>query len=194
MNRIVFATHNANKLREIRSVIDLPVHVLTLNDIQFHKEIPEPFDTYEENAIAKAGFVFEHTGLDCFAEDSGLEVECLGGRPGVFSARYSGIHGDADANIRKVLEEMINCENRRAKFCAVIAFVQKNQSAKIFRGEVNGSISREPTGHSGFGYDPIFIPDGYDMTFAQLDQNIKHQISHRAKAFEKFAAFLTTVF
>ena len=166
------------------------VSLLGLMDIQWSIEIPEPFDTYEDNAKAKAYFVFDRTGLSCFADDSGLEIDALDGRPGVFSARYAGAGRNHDDNIRLVLSELEGHDNRRARFHSVIAFLDQQKEIHVFTGTVEGTITHNPIGTGGFGYDPIFIPDGFTQTFGQLPDHLKNKISHRAKAMGKFVQFL----
>lgn len=171
----------------------LPAHykLLGLHDINWSSPIPEPFSTYEENAKAKAYEVFSKTGIDCFADDSGLEIDALDGAPGVFSARYAGDEKNDRSNIEKVLDIMKNTRQRAAKFIAVIAYVSHHQTI-YFKGTVEGKITDFPFGSGGFGYDPIFIPDGFDQTFSELDETIKNKISHRAKAMQQFISFLNS--
>jgi XTP/dITP diphosphohydrolase len=189
-NSLLFASSNAHKLEEIRRMLPPAITLLGFNDINWSIDIPEPFDTFEENACAKAGFVMERTGLTCFAEDSGLVIDALGGRPGVLSARYAGEHGDAMANNQKVLEEMDGESQRSARYVAVIAYIEMNKTFQLFRGEVEGSITTAAFGNGGFGYDPIFIPAGFNQTFAELPARIKQSISHRRKALDAFIRFL----
>ena len=191
MKKLVFATNNAHKLEEIRAILGDKVEILSLNDIHCHADIPETADTLEGNAALKAAYIYEHYGLDCFADDTGLEVEALGGAPGIYSARYAGGEGhDSEANMKKLLHEMEGMENRKARFRTVIALVW-NGKTYTFDGIVNGTITTTKRGENGFGYDPIFIPEGYEQTFAELGNDIKNQISHRAKAVEKLDEFLT---
>ena len=168
------------------------IKVLGLKDIQWTKPIAEPFDTYEANAKAKALTVFTETGIDCFADDSGLEVEALNNAPGVYSARYAGEGSTDAANVEKLLHHMQGIENRKAQFVAVIAFISNAYGWKIFRGVVRGMITEKPFGKNGFGYDPVFIPEGYDTTFGELNDAVKNRISHRAKAMDAFREFLST--
>lgn len=191
--KIVFATNNRNKLSEIRDILGEDTEILSLSDIGCHEEIPETADTLEGNAIQKAMYVFNKYGFDCFADDTGLEVDALGGEPGVYSARYAGGDGhDSEANMTKLLARLGDNDNRKARFRTVIALVTKDggQHTKLFEGIVEGSIIRERRGGEGFGYDPIFMPEGYDKTFAELGHGIKNKISHRAKAVEKLAGHL----
>lgn len=197
MKKIVFATNNIHKLSEIKNILGERFEVLSLNDIGCHVDIPETADTLEGNAILKAQYIYDHYHISCFADDTGLEVDVLGGAPGVFSARYAGGEGhDSEANMRKLLHELGENNNRKARFRTVIALIIIDEETagikeeKIFEGIVNGSITHEKHGEEGFGYDPIFQPEGYDQTFAQLGMDIKNKISHRAKAVEKLAKHL----
>ena len=197
--KIVFATNNAHKLTEIRQILGDDFEVLSLADIGCHEDIPETADTIEGNALQKAQYVFDHYHLSCFADDTGLEVDALGGAPGIYSARYAGEGHDSEANMRKLLHELGENNNRKARFRTVIALIQKEedndsslaeQKINCFEGIIEGQIIREKRGDEGFGYDPIFRPDGYEETFAQLGPQIKNRISHRALAVEKLAKFL----
>lgn len=192
--QIVFATNNQHKLSEIRSILGEKFDILSLADIGCHDDIPETADTLEGNALQKAQYIVERYGISCFADDTGLEVDALDGAPGVFSARYAGGEGhDSEANMQKLLTELGENNNRKARFRTVIALLEKNGekiTTHLFEGIVNGQITREKHGHEGFGYDPIFQPDGYDDTFAQLGMDIKNQISHRARAVKKLAKYL----
>ena len=196
MRKIVFATNNQHKLDEIRSILGEGFHIVSLRDIGCDVDIPETAGTLEGNALQKAAYVYEHYGLSCFADDTGLEVEALGGAPGVFSARYAGGEGhDSEANMQKLLRELGENDNRRAQFRTVIALIQKEENGEgkkelSFEGIVKGQITREKSGAEGFGYDPIFQPDGYDQTFAELGMEIKNKISHRARAVQKLAEWL----
>ena len=191
---IVFATNNEHKLSEIRSILGEEFEVKSLNDIGFHEEIPEDFDTLEDNAAQKAHYIFDKYHVDCFADDTGLEVEALNGEPGVHSARYAdGTDHDSEANMDKLLQKLDGQENRNARFRTVIALIQKGEpeaKVSLFQGTVYGVITKEKSGAEGFGYDPIFQPDGYDQTFAELGNDIKNNISHRAHAVSKLAEFL----
>ncbi len=180
--RLVFATNNAHKLEEIRAILGNSIEILSLADIHCHADIPETADTLEGNARQKSRYVYEHYGLDCFADDTGLEVESLGGAPGVYSARYADGQGhDSQANMNKLLKEMEEKNDRKAQFRTIISLIEKGEE-KQFEGIVKGQITREKRGESGFGYDPIFQPDGYETTFAELGSDIKNRISHRARA------------
>lgn len=191
---IVFATNNEHKLSEIRSILGSDFEVKSLNDIGCHDEIPEDFETLEDNAAQKAQYIFDKYNVDCFADDTGLEVEVLNGEPGVHSARYAeGTDHDSEANMNKLLQKLEGEENRNARFRTVIALIQQGESEakmSMFQGTVYGVITKEKSGAEGFGYDPIFQPDGYDMTFAELGNDIKNSISHRAHAVSKLAEYL----
>ena len=190
---IVFATNNPHKLDEIRSILGGKFDILSLSDIGCHADIPETANTLEGNAIQKARYVVEHFGYDCFADDTGLEVKVLGGEPGVHSARYAeGTDHDSEANMRKLLQRLDGADDRQAQFRTVIALARKEDTADytLFEGVVRGTIAHEKLGHEGFGYDPIFIPEGYDESFAQLGMDVKNGISHRARAVEKLAKYL----
>ena len=188
--KIVFATNNQHKLSEIRDILGESIEVLSLKDIGCDVDIPETGKTLEQNALQKAQYIYDHYHLDCFADDTGLEVEALNGAPGVYSARYAGGEGhDSEANMTKLLHELGENNNRKARFRTVIALIQQAQVHE-FEGIVEGQIIRERRGGEGFGYDPIFQPDGYNMTFAELGTDIKNQISHRARATKKLADYL----
>lgn len=189
MKTLVFATNNAHKLEEVRAILGERFRIVSLKEIGCTDEIPETADTLEGNALQKARYILDKFGYDCFADDTGLEVEALGGAPGVYSARYAGPGHDAEANMRKLLQEMTGKENRAARFRTVIALLMDGKE-HLFEGRVNGSIIAERRGGSGFGYDPVFVPEGYEETFAELGNDIKNRISHRAKAVEKLAEFL----
>lgn len=188
--KIVFATNNQHKLSEIRQILGDRVEVLSLQDIGCDVDIPETGTTLEENALQKAQYVYDHYHLDVFADDTGLEVDALDGAPGVYSARYAGGEGhDSEANMTKLLKELNGIDNRKAHFRTVIALIQQGEVHE-FEGIVNGEIIRERRGGEGFGYDPIFRPDGYELTFAELGTDIKNLISHRSRATKKLCAFL----
>lgn len=191
--RLVFVTNNAHKLEEIRTILGERIEILSLSDIGCHADIPETADTLEGNARQKSRYVYEHYGLDCFADDTGLEVESLGGAPGVYSARYAGGQGhDSQANMNKLLKEMEEKNNRKAQFRTIISLIEKGEERQ-FEGIVKGQITKEKRGESGFGYDPIFQPDGYDTTFAELGSDIKNRISHRARAVAALCDYLTNL-
>ncbi len=189
MNELVFATHNPNKLYEIRQMMPGGIRLLSLEDIGCREEIPETADTLEGNARIKAAHVWEHYGYDCFADDTGLEVAALRGAPGVYSARYAGPEADAQANMQKLLSQMEAQIDRSARFRTSIALVLDGQF-HFFEGTVSGQILREPRGSGGFGYDPVFMPEGYEKSFAQLPLQVKNEISHRGRAFRELSAFL----
>ena len=195
MKKLVFASNNAHKLEEIRAILGAQYEVKSLKDIGCEVDIPETGLTFRENALQKATYVKEHFGFDCFADDSGLQVETLGGEPGVYSARYAVKNGvqvegnKDDANMNVLLEKLANEENRKACFRTSIALIFEGET-HFFDGTVEGRIIREKRGNGGFGYDPIFIPDGYDKTFAELGNEVKNGISHRARAVAKLADFL----
>ncbi len=191
-NKIVFATNNMHKLQEVQNIIGNKVEVLSLSDVGFSGEIPEDYETIEENAIQKAQYIYEKTGYACFADDTSLEVDALDGKPGVYSARYAGENVSAKANIEKLLSEMQGVENREAQFRTVIAFVD-GKSEFTFEGNVKGKITNSLSGNNGFGYDPIFMPSTYDKTFAELSAEIKNKISHRANATKKFVEFICKI-
>ena len=188
--RLVFATNNAHTLEEIRAILGNSIEILSLADIHCHADIPETADTLEGNARQKSRYVYEHYGLDCFADDTGLEVESLGGAPGVYSARYADGQGhDSQANMNKLLKEMEEKNDRKAQFRTIISLIEKGEERQ-FEGIVKGQITREKRGESGFGYDPIFQPDGYETTFAELGSDIKNRISHRARAVAALCDYL----
>ena len=181
--KLVFATNNAHKLDEISSILGEKVELLSLKDIHCHVDIPETADTLEGNAMLKAEYIYKNYGLDCFADDTGLEVEALNGAPGVYSARYAGGEGhNAEANMQGV-------QNRKAQFRTAICLILDGKK-HLFEGIVKGEIIKEKRGSSGFGYDPIFVPEGYTKTFAELGNETKNKISHRALAVEKLCRFL----
>ncbi len=179
--RIVFATNNAHKLEEIRAILGEDFQVLGLSDIGCNEDIPETADTLEGNAEIKARYVKEHYGYDCFADDTGLEVDALGGAPGVYSARYAGPGHDSAANVALLLKNLESKSDRAARFRTVIALVEGDKITLV-DGVVEGRIIDELRGDNGFGYDPIFVPEGYDKTFAEMDSKEKNSISHRARA------------
>lgn len=189
---LVFATHNPNKVKEIKAFAPDTLDIKSLEDYQWTTPIPETGNTLEANAWIKANTVFDTLGLDCFADDSGLEIDALDGQPGVYSARFAGEPVDASKNMDKVLKLMEKHSARKAQFRTVIALHWKGERY-TFEGFVRGSIGREKQGNGGFGYDPIFIPEGYDQTFAQLSPEIKNTIGHRGKALAKMNAFLHEV-
>ena len=190
-HELIIATNNAHKLQEIQPLIPDHFEIKTLKQIGCTEDIPETADTLEGNALLKARYIFEKYGRDCFADDTGLEIEAHNGRPGVFSARYATNGHDFEANIDKVLGELNGIENRKARFRTVIALILDGK-ASYFEGIVNGEIITERKGSQGFGYDPVFIPDGYSQTFAEMPLSEKNKISHRARAVAKLVDFLRT--
>jgi XTP/dITP diphosphohydrolase len=190
--KIVFATNNPHKLEEIRKITDGTIEILSLSDIGCHEEIPETGATLEANALIKAQFVKERYGYDCFADDTGLEVDALGGAPGVYSSRYAGEACNPQENMDKLLRELNGKSDRSARFRTVIALLFDGETL-FFEGEVAGRIIEERRGEGGFGYDPVFVPDGYNQTFAELGNDEKNRISHRAIATRKVVEFLLSV-
>lgn len=189
MRKIIFATNNRHKLEEVSQILTGKVEILSLEDIGCFDDIPETADTLDGNALLKARFVKEKYGYDCFADDTGLEIEALGNEPGVYSARYAGEQRNANDNMEKVLANLAGKESRRAKFRTVIALIEGDKEW-LFEGKVEGEIALTKSGATGFGYDPIFRPDGYTQTFAELGNETKNKISHRAKAVEKLIEYL----
>lgn len=187
--KIIFATANQNKANEIQKIVPQEIQILSLKDIGFEGEIPETQPTIEGNAIQKANFIVDKFAQNCFADDTGLEVEALNGEPGVYSARYAGEERDDEKNIDLVLEKLANQENRKARFKTVIALVIENQ-LHTFEGIIEGEIIKERRGSQGFGYDSVFVPNGFQKTFAELSMQEKNQISHRARAIKKMINFL----
>lgn len=186
---LVFATHNRNKFREVKLVLPDHIQLLTLDDIGCTEDIPETGITIKENAVLKARYVKENYNYPCFADDTGLEVKALNNAPGVYSARYAGEHKNTEDNIQKLLEKLHHIPHRKARFKTVIAFITKTEK-KCFEGIIEGVITKEKRGSKGFGYDPVFQPEGYTHTFAELDILVKNQISHRAKAMHSLIAYL----
>lgn len=190
--QLVFASNNKNKITEIQSILPETIKILSLEDIGCYEEIPETADTIEGNAILKANYVSEKYGFDCFADDTGLEVDALNGAPGVYSARYAGEQRNADDNMNKLLVALADNTNRKAQFKTVIALNLKGKQ-ELFTGIVRGEITLEKFGNKGFGYDPIFQPEEYQETFAQLPLEIKNKIGHRGKATQLLIAFLKAI-
>ena len=195
MRQLIMATNNAHKLSEVRQILGTRYTVKGLADIGCHEDIPETSDTLEGNALQKARYVHEHYGVDCFADDTGLEVEALNGAPGVFTARFGQMNGygdshDPEANIRCLMDKLNGKEIRRARFRTAIALIQ-NGEEHLFEGIVEGEIATGKRGEEGFGYDPIFIPEDTGKTFAELGVEVKNHISHRGRATEKLVAYLT---
>ena len=188
--KLVFATNNLHKLTEIKAILGEQIDILSLNDINCHVDIPETANTLEGNAKMKAEYIYNHYHLDCFADDTGLEVKALNGAPGIYSARYAGEGHDSQANMKKLLENLKGITNREAQFRTAICLIEGGEE-HLFEGLVKGKIIEEKRGEAGFGYDPVFVPDGYDQTFAELGEDIKNQLSHRARAVEKLCDYLT---
>ncbi len=189
--RLVFATNNAHKLEEVAAILGDSIELLSLNDIDCHVDIPETADTLEGNALLKARYIYENYGLDCFADDTGLEVEALHNEPGVYSARYAGEAHNAEANMQKLLLNLEGMENRKAQFRTAISLILEGKEY-LFEGIIRGEIIKEKKGSTGFGYDPIFVPEGYEQTFAELGNEVKNRISHRALAVNKLCEFLNS--
>ena len=186
--KLLFATHNPNKFKEIKSLLPKTIELVSLNDIGQHEEIAETSKTIEGNAFQKARFVKENYGYDCFADDTGLEVETLNGEPGVYSARYAGPAKNDEANIDKLLTELKGKPNRNAQFKTVIALIL-NEKEYLFEGICEGKISTEKRGNSGFGYDPVFVPSKQNKTFAEMELSEKNKVGHRGKAVRKLIGF-----
>ncbi|MBI9035924.1 MAG: non-canonical purine NTP diphosphatase [Bacteroidales bacterium] len=189
MKTLVFATNNKHKLEEIQAAVGNGLEIKSLKDIGCNEEIPEPYETLEENARAKSQYIHDKFGFDCFADDTGLEIEALNGRPGVYSARYAGDACTPDDNIRKVLEELNGIDNRKAQFRTVISLILDGKEYQ-FEGIAKGEIIEERIGKDGFGYDPVFRPEDYQETFAEMAMDLKNQISHRGRAVRKLIEFL----
>ena len=187
--KLVFATNNKHKLDEIRAILGDKIELLSLNDINCHDDIPETADTLQGNALIKARYIYDKFGVNCFADDTGLEVDSLGGEPGVYSARYAGEECDPKANMNKLLDNLTGKIDRNAQFRTVIALIIDGEE-KLFEGNVKGIISNEKMGDAGFGYDPIFIPEGFSESFAQMSSEMKNSISHRYRATEKLCKYL----
>lgn len=192
MRKLVFATNNKHKLEEARKILEGMVEILSLAEIECNDDIPETANTLEGNALIKARYIKEKYGYDCFADDTGLLVEALDGAPGVYSARYAGEECNPQKNMEKLLDELNGIEQRRAAFVTCVALTLRG-GEHIFMGEIAGEITKEPKGNAGFGYDPVFKPFGYDKTFAELGNDVKNSISHRARAMEKLAKFLNNL-
>ena len=190
--KIVFATNNPNKLKEIQSLIPKEIEIISLNEIGFNEDIPETGDTLEANAFQKAHYIKDNFNYDCFADDTGLEIDELNGDPGVYSARYAGPERNANANMNKVLNELKGKKNRKAQFRTAIALILKGEE-HLFEGKVEGYISKDKQGNEGFGYDPIFIPENDIRSFAQMSIQEKGAVSHRGRAVRKLVAYLNKI-
>lgn len=188
--KLIFASHNANKVREIQNVLGNQIELVSLKEMSFNQEIPEIFETLEENSRIKAETIFKQFGIPCFADDTGLEVEALNGQPGVHSARYAGQPINSENNMNLLLKKLSGIENRKARFRTIITFIDGDGILQ-FEGVIEGNIITEKRGTQGFGYDPLFIPDGSAITFGEMSIAEKNIFSHRAKAFEKFRLFIT---
>jgi XTP/dITP diphosphohydrolase len=189
MKKIVFATNNQHKLQEVKEVLGDAIEIVSLAELNCFDDIPETANTLEGNALIKAEYIYNKFSLNCFADDTGLEVEALDGAPGVYSARYAGEENNAIANMEKLLANMSVQTNKNARFRTVIAYIEQGK-IQYFEGMIEGKIATEPKGKAGFGYDPVFIPNGYQQSFAELGADEKNKISHRALAVNKFAQFL----
>jgi XTP/dITP diphosphohydrolase len=190
MKKLVFATGNSHKLQEVQGLLKEGFALSCLKDVNITEEIPETADNLVDNALQKARYVYEKCGIPCFADDTGLEVDALGGAPGVYSARYAGEQKDSKLNMLLLLENMNGKTNRNARFRTIIAYIDENAEGHIFEGEIRGKIIEQMAGENGFGYDPIFVPEGHEQTFAQLSSETKNTISHRARAMEKFLSYI----
>ena len=190
MKKFVFATNNAHKLEEVSTILGSKIELLSMKNINCNVDIPETADTLEGNALIKAKYIFNNYHLDCFADDTGLEVEALNGAPGVYSARYAGDAHNSEANMQKLLSDLEGIENRKAQFRTVFALIIDGKD-HLFEGIVKGVITKNRRGTSGFGYDPIFIPEGYTQTYAEMGNELKNKISHRALATNKLCNFLS---
>ena len=190
--KLVFATNNKHKLEEVRAILGNRVEVLSLGDINCNDDIPETAETLQGNALIKARHIYNKYGVNCFADDTGLEVEALNGAPGVYSARYAGESNDSQANMNKLLQNLTGKNNRNAQFRTVIALIIDGEE-KLFEGCVKGVISEVKMGEAGFGYDPIFIPEGFSESFAQMSSEMKNSISHRYRATEKLCKYLESI-
>lgn len=189
ISEIVFATNNQHKLKEVQEIADGKFEICGLSEFGLTEDIPENQPTLEGNALQKARYIYDKFGKNCFADDTGLEVECLNGEPGVISARYAGENKSMQENITKLLYNLKGCSNRKARFRTVVALIIDNNEF-LFEGIINGKIIDELKGQNGFGYDPLFIPDGYNLTFAELPAEVKNKISHRALAMDQLFNFL----
>jgi XTP/dITP diphosphohydrolase len=192
LKKIVFATNNQHKLKEVSHYLKDIYEVMSLHDLGFHEDIPEPYNTLEENALTKSQTIFDNYRIDCFSDDTGLEVEALNGAPGVYSARYAGEACSFKDNVDKMLRELQGQKNRKARFRTVVSLILKGEK-HFFEGIVNGHIAEKESGTDGFGYDPIFIPDGYDISFAEMDLDEKNKISHRGRAMAQLVDFLKSM-
>ncbi len=189
MQKIIFATSNPHKVREVKEMLEGQYEVLSLKDIGCEEEIPETSPTFEGNALQKARYVYKNFGYNCFSEDTGLEIDALNGDPGIYTARYAGPDRNAQANMDKALKNLHGKSSRGAQFRTAVALIIDGKE-QVFEGIVRGSITHQKSGDGGFGYDPIFQPEGYDITFAEMGKDVKNEISHRGRAIKKLIAFL----
>jgi XTP/dITP diphosphohydrolase len=192
MTKLIFATHNNHKFNEVKNLMPATIQLISLNDINLFEEIEETGKTLEENALLKAKTIYNQTGINCFADDSGLLVDALNGAPGVYSARYAGEQKNDENNMQKLLVELHEKPNRNAHFKTAIAIIIDGEE-NVFEGKIEGTILLEKRGINGFGYDPLFVPNGYSETFAELDLDTKNKISHRAKAMQKMLEFIKSI-
>ena len=190
--KIVFATNNKHKIEEVKKLLPPDIELLTLFDIGCEEDLPETGNTFEQNSSQKARYIHDKYGYDCFADDSGLEAEALHGRPGVYSARYAGSNNSSTANVTKLLSELNMEENRKAKFRTVIALMI-GEETRYFEGEIKGELTLRERGNNGFGYDPVFVPEGFHVTFAEMAPELKNKISHRAIAVKRLADYLVSI-
>jgi len=193
MEKLIFATHNPHKAREIRETLKSRYDVISLEELGINEDIAETGDTLEANALIKARYVYNKTGKPCFADDTGLEVKALNGAPGVYSARYAGEKASFDDNMDKLLKALESKTDRRAQFRTVIAFINEEGEEQLFEGKVLGSITKNKKGEKGFGYDPIFLPEGYNLSFAEMSVEEKNEISHRGRAVREFVSYLKRI-
>ncbi len=189
MKKIIFATNNLHKLSEVRALLGGAFEVVSLKELGFEEDIPETGTTLAENASQKSYYIYERYGLDCFADDTGLEVDALDGAPGVYSARYAGEHASYEENVTKLLQELKSKTNRTARFKTVVSLILNGEEFQ-FEGRVEGRILTQRSGSSGFGYDPVFQPEGYSESFAEMPSDLKNRISHRGRAMQKLFVFL----
>ena len=189
MQQLVFATNNRHKMEEVAAKLNGKIKLLSLDEIGCHADIAETGQTFAANASIKSRYIYNQYQLNCFGDDSGLEIEALNNEPGIYSARYAGAHGNHQANIAKVLDKLKGSDNRKARFRTIISLIWGGEE-HFFEGTVEGTIRHELSGSDGFGYDPIFEPDGYDITFAQMSMDEKNSMSHRGRAMDKLIAFL----
>lgn len=191
MKKLVFASNNQGKIKEVKQILGSDFEILSLKDINCVEDIPETHFTIKENAIEKAEYIFNKYGFACISDDTGLEVDALNNEPGVFSARYAGVDKSPEKNMQKLLKNLNGIENRKAHFSTFICYIDNDGNKNLFEGRVDGTITKEKHGDGGFGYDPIFMPDGYSQTFGELGETIKNTISHRYRALKKLQEFFS---